>query len=61
MDPLDRIEQTLEMAIASAELESPRKLAAALRYAVFPGGARLRPKLCLSVAWACGAWARHLG
>jgi geranylgeranyl diphosphate synthase type II len=59
MNPLDRIEQTLETAIASAELDSPRKLAAALRYAVFPGGARLRPKLCMSVAWACGAedWA----
>jgi geranylgeranyl diphosphate synthase type II len=26
----------------------------ALRYAVFPGGARVRPKLCLAVAQACG-------
>jgi geranylgeranyl diphosphate synthase type II len=25
-----------------------------MRYAVFPGGARVRPRLCLAVAWACG-------
>ena len=25
-----------------------------LRYAVFPGGARIRPRLCLAVAQACG-------
>jgi geranylgeranyl diphosphate synthase type II len=29
-------------------------LAAAARHAVFPGGARIRPKLCLAVARACG-------
>ena len=28
--------------------------ASALRYAVFPGGARIRPRLCLAVAAACG-------
>lgn len=28
-------------------------LAAAMRYAVFPGGARIRPRLCLAVAGAC--------
>lgn len=32
----------------------PPRLAAALRHAVFPGGARIRPRLCLSVADACG-------
>jgi geranylgeranyl diphosphate synthase type II len=28
-------------------------LTAAMRYAVFPGGARIRPRLCLAVARAC--------
>ncbi|MBX9757655.1 MAG: polyprenyl synthetase family protein [Beijerinckiaceae bacterium] len=55
MNPAEAIETMLEGALASASSESPRKLLAAMRYAVFPGGARLRPKLCLSVAWACGA------
>ena len=32
----------------------PPRLAAAMRYAVFPGGARIRPRLCLAVAAACG-------
>jgi geranylgeranyl diphosphate synthase type II len=55
MNAADAIEAMLENTLASAEPECPRKLAAAMRYAVFPGGARLRPKLCLSVAWACGS------
>ena len=33
---------------------APEKLSAAIVYAVFPGGSRMRPKLCLSVAQACG-------
>jgi geranylgeranyl diphosphate synthase, type II len=33
---------------------APAKLSAAIAYAVFPGGSRMRPKLCLSVAQACG-------
>lgn len=32
----------------------PPKLAAAVRHAVFPGGARIRPQLTLAVARACG-------
>ena len=32
----------------------PPLLASALRYAVFPGGHRIRPQLCLAVARACG-------
>jgi geranylgeranyl diphosphate synthase, type II len=32
----------------------PPKLAGAIRHAVFPGGARIRPQLCLAVAHACG-------
>ena len=34
--------------------DGPPRLAAAMRYAVFPGGARIRPRLCLAVAGACG-------
>jgi geranylgeranyl diphosphate synthase type II len=50
-----RIEKTLQDAIAGAGgPTSPPQLAAALRYAVFPGGARVRPRLCLAVARACG-------
>ena len=33
---------------------TPPKLAASIDYAIFPGGARVRPNLCLSVAEACG-------
>ncbi|MGB0498526.1 MAG: polyprenyl synthetase family protein [Rubricella sp.] len=51
----DRIERTLEAAISRAEGPgSPPQLAAALRHAVFPGGARVRPQLSLAVAQACG-------
>ena len=49
-----RIEAALLDAIGRAELGAPPKLAAAIRYAVFPGGARIRPHLCLAVADACG-------
>lgn len=36
----------------AADSRCPPKLAAALQHAVFPGGARVRPKLCLAVALA---------
>jgi geranylgeranyl diphosphate synthase type II len=50
-----RIEAALEAAVARADAASaPPKLAAAIRHAVFPGGARVRPQLCLAVAEACG-------
>ncbi len=50
-----RIEAALDAAITRAEQgNAPPKLAAALRYAMFPGGARVRPHLCLAVAAACG-------
>jgi len=55
MDVATRIEQALTTALARAEIpRSPPRLAAAVRYAVFPGGARVRPRLCLAVAQACG-------
>ena len=50
-----RIEHALLAAVARAEVPgAPPRLAAALRHAVFPGGARIRPRLCLAVAAACG-------
>lgn len=63
MDPVLRIEQALERALAQGmpkhqtngqACECPPRLDAAIRYAMFPGGARVRPRLCLAVAAACG-------
>ena len=55
MKPITRIEQSLAQAISTGEAPGcPPKLAAAICHAVFPGGARIRPKLCLAVANACG-------
>lgn len=55
METVARIEACLEEAIEHATAAPcPPKLAKAVHYAVFPGGARVRPQLCLSVASACG-------
>src|SRR6188472_2351944 len=55
MDAVNRIEQALQTAIARADIPGcPPRLAAAMRHAVFPRGARVRPRLCLAVAAACG-------
>jgi len=55
MEPLSRIEQALNAAVAQAEAPGcPPLLAAAMRASVFPRGARIRPRLCLAVAAACG-------
>jgi geranylgeranyl diphosphate synthase type II len=49
------IEHALSHALAPAAASGgPPGLLAAMRYAVFPGGARLRPRLALTVACACG-------
>lgn len=54
MEAVARIEACLETAIEHATAEPcPPKLASAVRYAMFPGGARVRPLLTLSVAAAC--------
>jgi len=54
MDPMSRIEKALTAALAHAEKPgSPPRLASAMRHAVFPRGARIRPRLCLAVAAAC--------
>ena len=55
MDLSQRIDDALAAAVASGEgPDCPRRLATAIRYSVFPGGARIRPRLCLAVALACG-------
>jgi geranylgeranyl diphosphate synthase type II len=52
---LARIETALSEAVNAAQgAGCPPRLAAAVRHAVFPGGARIRPQLCLAVASACG-------
>ncbi len=59
----DQIQRTMasavEHALAAAlnnviSAEAPPLLGAAMRYAVFPGGARILPRLSLAVACACG-------
>jgi geranylgeranyl diphosphate synthase type II len=55
MDTLARIEDALDAALSLHEIPgAPPRLAAAVRHAVFPGGARIRPQLCIAVARACG-------
>lgn len=49
-----RVERALLAALEPGEAEAPPLLSAAARHAVFPGGGRLRPRLCLAVASACG-------
>lgn len=50
-----RIERALDAVITQAAAgDAPLGLSAALRHAVFPGGARIRPRLCLAVAAAFG-------
>lgn len=55
MDIVARIDHALQAALAAhTAADGPPRLAGALRHAVFPGGARIRPRLCLAVAAACG-------
>ncbi|WP_158807584.1 polyprenyl synthetase family protein [Beijerinckia sp. L45] len=55
MDAVERIEQALLQAIGNVDVPScPPRLLAAMHHAVFPAGARVRPRLCLAVAAACG-------
>jgi geranylgeranyl diphosphate synthase type II len=55
MDAGSPIEKALSLALAACcSGDGPPRLAEALHYAVFPGGARVRPKLILAVAQACG-------
>jgi geranylgeranyl diphosphate synthase type II len=55
MDAIGRIEQALNFAMTRADSAGcPPRLAEAMRSAVFPKGARVRPRICLAVAAACG-------
>lgn len=58
-DASRRIEAALDDALAATR-DGPKLLAAAMRDAVFPGGRRVRPRLCLAVAQACGGTDRAL-
>jgi len=50
-----RLESALQDALGDDAIGSaPPRLLEAVRYAVFPRGARVRPRLCLAVAAACG-------
>lgn len=52
---LNRVEKQIAIALDKAEGPgSPPRLASAIRYAVLPGGARIRPMITVSVAHACG-------
>ncbi|HQT87770.1 MAG TPA: polyprenyl synthetase family protein [Acidiphilium sp.] len=56
MDALAIIEAELTGAMLRAEANgAPPKLAGAMRHALFPRGARVRPRLAIAVAAACGA------
>ena len=55
MSVTTRIDQALRAAVAQATQRGcPPRLAEALDYSLFPGGARVRPRLCLAVAGASG-------
>jgi geranylgeranyl diphosphate synthase type II len=55
MDAVSRIERTLSASLERVDSHGgPPLLAAAMHHAVFPRGARIRPRLCLAVAAACG-------
>ena len=54
-DVAARVERALERILAASfGPASPPRLRDAVRHAVFGGGARLRPTLCLAVSAACG-------
>ena len=55
MSLLTRTEQALSTYFEQAAgVGAPPNLVAAMRHAVFSGGARIRPQLCMAVAAACG-------
>jgi len=55
MDATSGIERALERALSFATSgDRPPLLCKAVEHAVFAGGARVRPRLCIAVAEACG-------
>ncbi len=59
MDSRGRIERALAASL-TFEAGGPPSLSDAIRHAVFSGGMRVRPRLCLAVAEACGGADRTL-
>ncbi|MEO1066591.1 MAG: polyprenyl synthetase family protein [Pseudomonadota bacterium] len=56
-----RIDKAMERAVRFATRKpAPPKLCDAVHYTLFPGGARVRPRLCLAVAAACGDDQPHM-
>ncbi len=54
-DASQRIEECLRQALARpCGSAAPPRIAMAMQHAVFPGGQRIRPRLALSIAAACG-------
>jgi geranylgeranyl diphosphate synthase, type II len=55
MQAAAKIEEKLEAVLSrTAIADAPAGLTKAISHAVFPGGARVRPRLCLASAAACG-------
>ncbi len=55
MDVMSRIERSLQAALGRTNQPGcPPRLGLAMHHAVFPRGARIRPRLCLAVSAACG-------
>ena len=55
MSLLERAEEALKSHFQTAAgVGAPPRLQAAMQHAVFSGGARIRPQLCMAVATACG-------
>lgn len=56
MHPTARLNKVLETLLhktSDGDDRQPSRLAEAMRYAVYPGGGRFRPRLCLAVASSC--------
>ena len=55
VEAMKRIERELERAVTYATAQGcPPKIAGAIRDSIFPGGARIRPRLAMAVSYACG-------
>ena len=52
---MQHINAALAAALSEIERQAPPKLASAINHAVFPGGARIRPRLCHAVGQAAGS------
>lgn len=61
METTIRIDKAIDRAMRFVTKKpAPPRFADAIQYAVLPGGARVRPRLCLAVASACGDDQPHM-